>query len=1091
MVHKIKHPAFSKFIKTSLSLVAVSATMAFITTSNHKANAFTNNTIKKIDKHKIGNTQFHLTNDSDSNAKVKVFGTGIKMSIQTPNANQSSLLGSKVIHFDINPDKFNDETGITIIYHNGAKYGNKNLTTKMDINRFSLYKAMKNKYINVSTSLSKGLFYYGFTRLHSKYTFYNGSENSGNEFNLGSQSDPSYMTFNSLNGVESSTYANALNKNIGEWVRYANNGNSATGYVSDNTKLGLLNIGSFLNKPGLKGIGGKAYTPFYDSQGGTPEQHNSFLTHSVTFPAFSSNEQDFEFGASYGSAWYALSTNSIDPIKPPHKDDEKPDSNPGAYEKTVSKKTINKQGEDLTYTIKGNLPEKHKTYETHYRAVSVPYTKTVGKGKKAHSATYYKTEYEPYDVEINKHDSFNVSDTVPKDVSITSVDAQGIPKSSQSGNNLSFRADNGYMLGHSNRPYTIKIHAKANKLPKPTANGFSDSPNKKGWYYFKNKAHVNTVSYSRNYSHDTNEVSTRIKRIEGTAFHYDFDNNEDGDFGFTGKYNEAKNKNFDWDDNFNEDHGVIKKDKVYGYNNDEKVININKNGYKDNNKQWHYLYAWGNQNQEKVKLTSDDDKGSDYDFSRDYYFPYIVPRAKVNNTMIKVDTDKGKNNLPFQLIMSGESFLFREYSNYNNAQVNITATDDNGNNLYTKTVPLTALLKNEQDGVQYVKYSDKLNTSKLNLNKGHKLPIKFNVSISNPNQIQIDYDKTSNTFGFTASENTSVGNKSHDTKAAKKDGNALSGEENTSYFKNDENTATAPERTIKYDGVDNVRVLSEEMKLNQERYASAKTGMGMKNDLSMTYKGNLNPKKYMNEGTAMNYILPKEFIGDTNIKYTEDAHNHKFNNQIMYSDRLNQVNDYKGSNTSFNGLDTMYNMNSSDKDDIHSITKSIPNYMNDENYGEFKTTYEFYPRVSEKDNGNVDLAKNVSEPKANNDKGTGLGTAFNFFGNSSSKSFDNSEYRNGGNKFYTPYWLKLGDYPTFYDKAQSSNSDTSRLGGNWLNINELRPVNMYAHIYLASKSAASTNEAQDQLAFQPILPKQQKVVGFSNSENDWINNYKK
>ena len=64
--------------------------------------------------------------------------------------------------------------------------------------------------------------------------------------------------------------------------------------------------------------------------------------------------------------------------------------------------------------------------------------------------------------------------------------------------------------------------------------------------------------------------------------------------------------------------------------------------------------------------------------------------------------------------------------------------------------------------------------------------------------------------------------------------------------------------------------------------------------------------------------------------------------------------------------------------------------------------------------------------------------------------------RKAGSRFYTPLWLKLGKYDVYFSKAQNSSTNKERLGGNWLNINENRPVDFYAHMYLA-KDTDDTN----------------------------------
>ncbi|TPR43341.1 hypothetical protein [Apilactobacillus micheneri] len=1181
-MHKLK--------KHKLILLCLSAVFICLMAIHINVGAVTNNNLKKINS-EVGNTKFQIFSSNDKNIAVKIHGKGIKAHFTNVTGNQESLLGSRVLHLEFDR-QLSNESYLQVTYHSGARFGNTPLDTTIKLNNFTRYpnnKGLGNlnnrRYINISENLSRGLFYYGFNKIHAHYEFYNNNQ----PFNIGGQDAPAYMTFNSLNGIEPATYNNAIDKHVGEWVRYVNSSQSATGFVSKDSALGNLNLYNLLHIPGIKGIGGKPNTPFDDYLGG-----KSFLTHSVTFPAFSNNSQAFEFGASYGSAWYVLSTNSIkNPKRDKTNEDPTPDEPNG--EKSVSKTKLTKQGEEYFYTIKGNLPEKHRTYKYVPYTVSVPYTKYVGTGKNRHQETYYEDETRYDKQETNLNDSYSINDIIPKDVSVKSVQASGINKSAQNGNNISFNANNDYMLKHSNGAYSIKINVKADHLPKVT---------KEGWYYIKNKAHVNGTSYGNTFNHETNEVYTRIKKIKANIFHYDYDNDEDGDFGFIDHHDDAIKYNFDWNDNFNDKQGIIKKDTLYGYNGDEKKVNILSNAYKNNNPEWRYRYVWGDNNQEKITLNDEEeDNGKDYEFARNYYFPYIVPRAKLHNEMIKIDTDKSKNGLPFQLIMSGESFLYREFSDYNNSMVNINVFDKyNHAILYNKIVPLNSLLNNNQDDTKYTKFTGRLNTDGLNIPKGQKVDVDVQTSVTNPNAIQEDYPADDNTFGFIASENALLGNNkgnnnndNHDTKndnnnSSKKhykqmsyttvdpvtyyvgsgqyrhqetkyvqhnhyyevlvnddepvhykqmsyktvdpytyttgfgqykhqvtinvthnhyyevpvnaptnnsDNNAVlndntfNNQANKTYFKNNQNSYTAPERTIKYDGVNQVRVLDEQLRLDQNRYASAKTGFGMKNDLKLTYRGNLNAKQYMNDGTAMNYVFPKSFIKDSNIHYDQDHHDHKLDKENMYTDRLKQVNNYQDSNDSFNDLDNLNSFNDDENNKVNEINKSIPINLQDEHFGTFTTQYVFYPRIAEYDNGNVDLAPNIKEPQSHDDKGinTGNDTAANFFGSQGTQdqAIKNQQYRDGGNRFYTPFWLKLGKYNTSFDKVDYSNTDKSRLGANWLNIDELRPVNMYAHAYLSSNSPNGRNELQDQLAFQPILSEKQHVIGFTKSENDWIN----
>lgn len=1025
---------------TALALLGVNYSLG----SPAKADLPGANTIKKLGKNQlIGNKSFEIDNSPTSKAKIEVQDPSMKKTTLhygngANNANLKSHLGSPVWHVTI-PEHAYYSQAITAFYPSAGKFNGQEFDMKVRYDNFHRYPYWHTKpWIDVSRNAKDGIFYYGFAAGNAYYTFY--KHNSSKViFNLGSGAkSPVYLTFNSLNGLKTGQ-ALALDKITGEWVHFYG---SKLGYITRNSDI-IRYATKVEQRRGQSGaievVGGKPNSPFNDHIGGQATKGmKDFYSHSVSFLADNNQSQMFRFGAGYGSAWFTLSSLTVK--NPPEKHHPKP--KPTNAEKTVDKTTIHKQNANLTYTIKGKLPERHNTF----KYVNESYVDAKGH--------YHSIVHK---IETNTHDNFKFVDNLPKDVTVTSASATGMPTPTVSNNRVATTADKSYMTSHSNQGYVIKIHAIANHLPQPGKNGWSDKgPKKHGWYKFYNRGDVSETIYSQTSSHHTNRVSTKIKRYQGNVIHYDFDHGEAGDFVFLDHVHD--NDDFSYHDNYDPNDGVIKVEHIYGYENDRKPVYILKNAYKKNNPQWHYLYGYGNQNTEMIKFTA---AGT----VQNFYFPYIVPRAKFVNAMIKIDTNKAKDGLPFTLDMRGESFLYREFSDYVGSIMTITVKSQDGTQLYQSSKPLSDILKPTYHGVQWTQWKGKLDTSHIagTLQKGQKLPVTVHVAITNPKKIQLDvgdttntttnFDVPTNTYGYISSEHLT------DQKQFGKDGAA-----------NDQTDYIAPQRTIKYAGVAQVRELKEQLKLTQQRSAEAKTGYGMTNDLSLEYSGFLNVQNYLKKGTALNYDFPKQFNeANSNITYPSDPQKHNTHGKQMLADRFDQDNQITTGDSKFSDkLDTIHAMNSDDRQTISEIENEVPTKFNDEKPATFDVNYKFFTRKSMDKSGDVVLADN-KDPLAKN--------------NSKAKT-DGNDSRVGYNRFYTPYWLKLGSYDTDFSKAKRPSQNAGRLGGNWLNIDELRPVKFYAHMYLAK---GTKTQSDDELSLQPIISGSQTPADFTQSEKTWLN----
>lgn len=920
-----------------------------------------------------------------------------------------ATVGKNAVRMSL-PKNPTSQTMFGVVYENAASYRARELDIVETVNNFK-YAYDDNyfgshHYFDVSRKFAGGMMYFGVLRANINYQFLYHDNHQPVNFDV--NNDSAYFTFDSLNPRPAKLPYHADDV-TGEWVNYDtlnSKGKAETGWVTNPTY-----IGSYFSKAENGYVnGGKKGSPgFEDFIGGW-----NFEKYGIAYKlVVGQKSHSFRFGSGAGSAWFTQSTHPLgNPVTP------KPDKITASKE--VDKAEIHKQNEEIIYKIKGKLPHRENTYKY-----------SDGKVRETNTDDYYK-----------------VTDTLPNDLTYTeaytSVNSKRYAVTSSKGNTITSQFNKSFLNDHTGEDYEIVIRTKANKLPQPGENGWSQSPQKHGQYSINNIGKIEQKVYGKNDSTNTNKVTTKIKRYEGTVQHYDYDWQEKGNFGF--KKDATNNSGFTKEGTFKSGKGNIKTQKVYGYEGDSTSVDILKDKTKDSHQAWKYIFAYGNQNSVKINFSGSSETPS-------FYLPYIVPRAKLETTIAKVDTDKQSNGLPFKMATTGEAYLYRELGNFDNGKVTANVKS-NGNTIFTQTKNLKDIIGNSEHGKKVVEWSGILNTSKLaNKAKGSNIPLVISFSFENPKSIQLDTTNES-TKGYFASERVA---------------DAQSFDKSTSQY-------NAPQRTVKFHGIETPREIREELVLTQNRTAHAKTGYGMKNDLNLAYNGIPNDDYKLSDGATLNYVFPQQFADKNNyITYKDDSQNHKFKGKSMLADRFNQVNKQstiKVDATGYNGksgntkLDTLTDFSKADQDKVKNIYNAVGSDMQDDKRISFSTNYEFYKREAIENSGNVIMHDNSEDPLAK-----------------TKDVYEKGDFRDAGKRFYTPYWLELGDYDTHFTKSNKSSSGKDRLGANWLNIDEKRPVNFYAHMYL---SRGSHSEKDDELSLQPILSDYQTPHGFNSTDKAWL-----
>ena len=902
----------------------------------------------------------------------------------------------------------------------------------------------------------------------------------------------------------------------GKWVNWED-GN--TGYKYEKGKK-TSDVGTYKSKvEGMRVTGGLPGKPFRNAK-----DSGSYFSHSILY--YLNNPKDgsaqktdtpngvgttFTFGSGEGYGNFTITTKTLSFANHESKEVE---YSKGSLKKTVNNDTdksnrLHKQGQTFTYHIKGKLPYRKEgwTYES-----TTEKNKQVNVGSDADQFTYPLDKITWNKVPTNPTDDITITDDVPQQLTVTSA-YSNILKLDINGNHISTHLNYQQLLDatkNKQRDYDITINVKADNLPQPNDTGFHDEgPSKNGLYHIKNTAKM-TGKVNEQPVDNESSTDTTIQRRMGVIHHYDFDHANKGDFNGFG---------INWgSDNFqnktNYDGSKIRDDTyVYGYENDTKTIHADDNIY-DNDGAHYNPYV------ESGSVTLGSNNSSDAnDMVDNFYMPYYQTKFQTIVNLMKIDTNKWKDGLPFHISQRNQSFLYKDLSQYNDGSETISIYQVLNNGGKVKVYDTT---KNFTDMLGQGPHSDywwniygtlrdmvdpatgqKPSNPDNGYLAGKKLNFVVEATFNNPHKISIPKSGTNfSTYGFISSESTL---------------------NNDSFNNNNYAVLNPVERTIAYNGAKQIRELREAIRLDQDRTANAKTGYGMKNDLKLTYAGwnnvngfnsdeNLNNINFMNDSAQLNYVFPRAFASNgldhdtdsinkdraSGFKNSDSAINYNAYNGInalnddldgsskghFLQDHLEQLTNYQNNDSltpaiDNNGtkatLDTFNNASSDNVDRMNDAKNlSWDNPVNEftETPSSFVNEYRFYDRIV---NFGVNLPNGV----------VGLGSSADPEA-SNKVSFD-AQNTDGGYRFYTPYWLSLktdsvdGNWPTYWERANNH-----RFGANWFNINDRRPVTFYGHMYLAN---GSKSDQGDELSIQPIMTAKQIPNGFSQQQIDWLKHY--
>ena len=901
------------------------------------------------------------------------------------------------------------------------------------------------------------------------------------------------------------------NPNLDMTGRWSNFNNGKYGYVYGDTGIGTYY--SKIEKSKL--TGGLPGTPYNNSV-----NSSNYDTHSIVYRISDANHDSNGYGTGdnkystvnltigsgigYGNIQYTTDIPNPSEVKK----NNLPVPEKGTIHKSVDKTRIHKQGEEFTYKISGYYPKR----ELEYRYDTEKWQHDVWSGGRNAKKKISYTDFKFKKVFVGTNDYFNISDDIPSSLSIESINTDNI-NVNQNGNHIS--SNNNYQMlldktSSKNRKYTITIKVKADRLNQPDSTGWhDDGPSQHGMYHIKNTAHVdqrlelyqqnnNIKDYSM--KSDSETTTTDIQRWQGVLHHYDFDNANKGDFsGFDINW---QGDNFENNKNYNGKN--LRDDQVfYGYEGDTKSIAADNSLKNDQGNKYNPYVQSGT-----VLFKSTDDT-DDNAMVRQFYMPYYLNKLKNIGNMVKIDTDKAAAGLPFHMYQRNESYLFKNITDYSGINEKITVKEvlDNGQEVDTPVFQtsrnVSDMIAASQHGAYWWNIDSRL-TNLVNPSTGNGAPKpgqKTNFIVrsqysGNPDvnlQLQGNNIKT---YGFIASES----------------------EFNNKNFDGKDFLAWNPvERTIAYNGADQIRELREGIRVDQSRVATAKTGYGMKNDFKLEYAGwnNVNNLKVssIKDNANINFVFPKAFADNgldhdkssieqdvkTGFKNSDSAINYNAYNNInplsddedgsstnnFLQDRLEPISVFADSdqyNPNMKENDTpaildTFNNASSDNvqrmQDAKQLSQDDSVNQFDESVSSFNIGYRFYKRIANfganLPNGVIGLADTNSDPEASN-----------------KVTFD-SQNSDGGYRFYTPYWLSLktdskdGNWPTYWERTNHS-----RFGANFFEINDRRPIKFYGHMYLANNSKSDQN---DELSIQPLMTAKQIPNGFTQAQVDWLKKY--
>lgn len=432
---------------------------------------------------------------------------------------------------------------------------------------------------------------------------------------------------------------------------------------------------------------------------------------------------------------------------------------------------------------------------------------------------------------------------------------------------------------------------------------------------------------------------------------------------------------------------------------------------------------------------------------KNVYFAFAQPTMTVKGAKFVVDTNKLKNKLPFKLMINEDDTPYQigltGSEAFKNVQLRIVVKNPDTNKVvYSKIVSYSDMYTTE-NLTNWAKNKDANSASRgfyvdgdLDTTgiadkyaKGATIPFNAQVQIvTNSDLTEINGAENSetnpsngySTYGYTASEKVLTNSDLSSSNVSGKN----------AYYR--QGTYIAPQRTLK-SGDGTPQVFNETITYGLTPNFSIKSGYGFKEDFNVKYNG-------LHIWTLDN--AKKLDYAKTNIPIKS-----QLSNQLVQN---------------ISNVDALYTKNSDGTYSGSSLTH------NDQ------TT-----QVDTPNNVQVDsvLTKTVNGQFANAyvSKGTNDNVSYN------SKVGDNTV--EGGNKFYVPVWITLGNQTM--DESYGSD-DSTRFGQNYITINVKKNINVYANMYLQAKDGS---DKLDELAVEPVF-NTTKVKNFTDSENKWISNVK-
>lgn len=307
--------------------------------------------------------------------------------------------------------------------------------------------------------------------------------------------------------------------------------------------------------------------------------------------------------------------------------------------------------------------------------------------------------------------------------------------------------------------------------------------------------------------------------------------------------------------------------------------------------------------------------------------------------------------------------------------------------------------------------------------------------------------------------------------------------------------------------------LMEYMNANYSKTAAAKAGYGIKNDLILNYYGRHLTNASTSDSDFEKNNLATTFSTDTDLttvnKKTSSQINDNQHELLDYTSDVESANDliknintlstatqktnYMQSKLGTNaGNSFVYNLAGKENtlDQADSDINKQTAYVNlDDNTKNFINTvdndtnstpsapklysmnYRFNKRLLSYENSNSNgieyYDRNSTHVSQNDDQ-------------LMNKTDPISNTTDGGYKFYTNQWLKIGTYPTHYTSSQ--------FGTNNFKLKADRDLNIYGRRYLTRSDNKNDGDKYDDLSIQPVISKNDNGTGTTMPNGQWSNN---